>query len=115
MFKDNYPALEQWLRYGGSLNLFSVSDGIVKVELGDTEGLADEHTFECETIDDGLKLAEQKAGMLIEEAKDLMSMYESGDVKSKDQQVIRITGVPPMRNPHYAVDSDVDKSEETVE
>lgn len=101
MFKDSYPGLEQWLSYGGSLNMFSVSDGIVKIELGDTEGLADEHAFECETIGDGLVLAEQKARELIEEATDLMSMYESGDVKSVDQEIIRITGVPPMRNPYY--------------
>lgn len=101
MFKESYPALDQWLRYGGSLNMYSVSDGIVKIELGDTEGLADEHTFECETINDGLLLSEQKAHELIEEAKDLMSMYESGDVKSIDQEIIHITGVPPMRNPFY--------------
>lgn len=101
MFKDIYPNLDQWLRYGGSLNMYSVSDGIVKIELGDTEGLADEHAYECETIEDGLILAEQKAEMLIEEAKDLMSMYEEGDVKSVDQEVIHITGVPPMRNPLF--------------
>lgn len=101
MFKDNYPGLDQWLRYGGSLNMYSLSDGIVKIELGDTEGLADEHAYECETIEDGLILAEQKARELIEEAADLMSMYETGDVKSVDQQIIRITGVPPMRNPYY--------------
>lgn len=105
MFKDNYPNLDQWLRYGGSLNMYSVSDGIVKVELGDTEGLADEHAFECETIEDGLVLAEQKALELIAEARDLMSMYESGDVKSVDQEVIHITGVPPMRNPLFKNDT----------
>jgi len=101
MFKDSYPNLDQWLRFGGSLNMYSVSDGIVKIEIGDTEGLADEHGFECETIEDGLLLAEQKAHELIAEAKDLLSMYEAGDVKSVDQAVIHITGVPPMRNPHY--------------
>ena len=111
MFKDSYPGLDQWLRYGGSLNMFSVSDGIVKIELGDTEGLADEHAFECETIEDGLLLAEQKALNLIEEAKDLMSMYETGDVKSIDQEVIHITGVPPMRNPYYGKE----ESKESVE
>lgn len=111
MFKNNYPNLDQWLRYGGSLNLFSVSDGIVKVELGDTEGLADEHGFECESIDAGLELAEQKALELIAEARDLMSMYEAGDVKSVDQQIIHITGVPPMRNPYYGDDP----GEEAVE
>lgn len=101
MFKKHYPGLDQWLRYGGSLNMYSVSDGIVKIELGDTEGLADEHAYECETIEDGLALAEHKARELIEEASDLLSMYESGDVKSIDQEIIRITGVPPMRNPYY--------------
>jgi len=101
MFKDYFPNLEQWLRFGGSLNLYSVSDGIVKVELGDTEGLADEHIYECESTDDGLRLAEQKAGELIAEARDLMSLYVSGDVKSIDQEIIHITGVPPMRNPLY--------------
>jgi hypothetical protein len=111
MFKDNYPSLDQWLRYGGSLNMYSVSDGIVKIELGDTEGLADEHAFECETIEDGLILAEHKALELIAEATDLMSMYESGDVKSVDQEVIHITGVPPMRNPLF----ETDVSEETAD
>jgi len=106
MFKDSYPNLDQWLRYGGSLNMYSVSDGVVKIDLGDTEGLADEHSYECETIEDGLTLAEQKAKELIEEAKDLLSMYESGDVKSVDQQIIRITGVPLMRNPFY-VEEDI--------
>ena len=104
MFKNSYPNLDQWLRFGGSLNMYSVSDGIVKIEIGDTEGLADEHGFECETIEDGLLLAEQKAHDLIAEARDLMSMYESGDVKSVDQEVIHITGVPPMRNPLFASD-----------
>ena len=111
MFKDSYPSLDQWLRYGGSLNMFSVSDGIVKIELGDTEGLADEHSYECETIEDGLLLAEQKAQELIEEATDLMSMYETGDVKSIDQEVIHITGVPPMRNPHFGRKIDDDSVE----
>ena len=108
MFKDSYPNLDQWLRYGGSLNMYSVSDGIVKIEIGDTEGLADEHAYECESIEDGLILAEQKAEMLIEEAKDLMSMYVNGDVKSVDQEIIHITGVPPLRNPVFgkAVDEE---------
>ena len=106
MFKNIYPNLDQWLRYGGSLNLYSVSDGIVKIELGDTEGLADEHSFECETLDDGLTIAEQKALQLIAEAQDLMSMYEEGDVKSVDQEIIHITGLPPMRNPYYNTISD---------
>ena len=111
MFKNSYPHLDQWLRFGGSLNMYSVSDGIVKVELGDTEGLADEHSFECETIDDGLAIAEQKALELIAEATDLMSMYETGDVKSVDQEIIHITGVPPMRNPYFGAEFD----EEAVE
>lgn len=111
MFKDIYPNLDQWLRYGGSLNMYSVSDGIVKIEIGDTEGLADEHAYECETIEDGLTLAEQKAEELIAEARDLMSMYESGDVKSVDQEIIHITGVPPMRNPLFETDTTEESAE----
>ncbi|WP_455375385.1 hypothetical protein [Kaarinaea lacus] len=111
MFKDIYPNLDQWLRYGGSLNMYSVSDGIVKIEIGDTEGLADEHAYECETIEDGLILAEQKAEELIAEARDLMSMYESGDVKSVDQEIIHITGVPPMRNPLFETDTTEESAE----
>ena len=112
MFKNIYPNLDQWLRYGGSLNMYSVSDGIVKIEIGDTEGLADEHAYECETIEDGLTLAEQKAEELIAEARDLMSMYESGDVKSVDQEIIRITGVPPMRNPLFETDTTEESAEQ---
>jgi len=111
MFKKLYPNLDQWLRYGGSLNLYSISDGIVKIELGDTEGLADEHIFECETLDTGLTIAEQKALKLIAEAKDLMSMYEEGDVKSVDQEIIHITGLPPMRNPFYGVKPEDDTAD----
>ena len=42
-FKDIYPNLEQWLTYGGTLGLYSTGDAVVKVELGDTDGVADEH------------------------------------------------------------------------
>jgi len=100
-FRDNYPGLDQWLTYGGTLSLYSIGDAVVKVELGDTDGVADEHIFECESIDDGLELAEQKVKVLIEDAHDLRSMYMSGDVKSMDQEVIHITGVPPIRNPYF--------------
>ena len=100
-FKDNYPNLDQWLTYGGTLGLYSIGDAIVRVEIGDTDGVADGHIFECESVDDGLRLAEEKVQVLIEDAKDLQSMYLSGDVKSVDQEVIHITGVPPIRNPLY--------------
>jgi len=100
-FNDSYPKLEQWLMFGGALSMYSIGDGVIKVEIGDSDGLADEHVFECESIDEGLTLAEQAVTQLIEEADDLRAMYMSGDVKSVDQEVIRITGVPPIRNPLY--------------
>jgi len=100
-FSDSYPKLEQWLMFGGMLSMCSIGDGVIKVEIGDSDGLADEHVFECESIDDGLSLAEEAVARLIEEAHDLRAMYIAGDVKSIDQEVIRITGVPPVRNPLY--------------
>jgi hypothetical protein len=100
-FKKSYPCLDQWLMYGGTLGVCAISDGLVRIEVGDGEGLADDYVFECETIDEGLALAEKQVELLIADAKDLQSMYMSGDVKSVDQEVIHITGVPPIRNPYY--------------
>ena len=91
--------------------MYSVTDGIVKIELGDTDGLADEHSYECESIGDGLTLAEQKAEVLIADAKDLMSMYMAGDVKSVDQEIIHVTGVPPLRNPLYGKTTEEESAE----
>jgi len=104
-FKDTYPNLDQWLMYGGTLGIYAIGDGLVKIEVGDSEGLADDYVFECETIDEGLTLAEKQVDLLIADAKDLQSMYLSGDVKSVDQEIVRITGVPPLRNPYYKGDS----------
>lgn len=87
--------------YGGALSVYSVGNGVIKVEVGDGEGLADEYVFECETVDEGLSVAENQAQELINEALELQSMYLDGDVKSVDQEIIRITGLPPMRNPYY--------------
>ena len=103
-FKESYPYLDQWLMYGGTLGIYAIADGLLKVEVGDSEGLADDYVFECEAIDDGLTQAEKQVEDLIADAKDLQSMYLSGDVKSVDQEVIRITGVAPMRNPYYKGD-----------
>ena len=100
-FNDSYPKLEQWLMFGGALNMYSIGDNVIKLEIGDSDGLADEHVFECESIDEGLSLAEEAVARLIDEAHDLRAMYMAGDVKSVDQEVIRITGVPPIRNPLY--------------
>ncbi|WP_455206578.1 hypothetical protein [Kaarinaea lacus] len=100
-FNENYPNLEQWLLYGGTLSVYSVGNGVIKVEVGDGEGLADEYVFECETVDEGLAVAENQVQELINEALELQSMYLDGDVKSVDQEIIRITGLPPMRNPFY--------------
>ena len=104
-FKETYPNLDQWLMYGGTLGIYAIGDGLVKIEVGDSEGLADDCVFESETIDDGLTLADKQAELLIADAKDLQSMYLSGDVKSVDQEIIRITGVEPMRNPYYRDDN----------
>ena len=100
-FKDNYPTLEQWFIYGGTLSVYATGDGLIKVEVGDSEGMADDYEFESKSIDEGLTLAEKQVDSLIADAKDLQSMYLSGDVKSVDQEVIRITGVAPIRNPFY--------------
>ncbi|MCI0505053.1 MAG: hypothetical protein L0Z73_02985 [Gammaproteobacteria bacterium] len=45
---------------------------------------------------------ENQARTLINDAMELQSMYLEGDVKSVDQEIIRITGLPPVRNPFYA-------------
>lgn len=100
-FKNIYPNLEQWLMYGGTLNVYSIGNGVIKLEVGDGEGLADDYAFECESIDDGLSAAEKQVSELIEEARELQAMYQDGDVKSVDQEMIRITGLPPFRNPFY--------------
>jgi len=100
-FKNAYPKLEQWLMFGGALSIYSIGDGVIKVEIGDSDGLADEHVFECESIDAGMILAEETVTHLIDEAHELRAMYMAGDVKSVDQEVIHITGVPPIRNPLY--------------
>ena len=91
--------------HGGTLGICAIGDGLVKIEVGDGEGLADDYVFECEMIDEGLALAEKQVDLLIAEAKDLQTMYLSGDVKSVDQEIIRITGVPPIRNPYYKGDN----------
>jgi hypothetical protein len=100
-FKNTYPNLEQWLMYGGTLSVYSIGNGVIKVEVGDGEGLADDYAFECETIDEGLLVADKQVRELLDEARELQAMYLEGDVKSVDQEIIRITGLPPMRNPFY--------------
>ncbi|WP_455201913.1 hypothetical protein [Kaarinaea lacus] len=90
--------------FGGTLGIHAINDGLLRIEIGDVEGLSDDYVFECETVDEGLALAEKQVDLLIADAKDLQSMYLSGDVKSVDQEVIRITGVPPIPNPHYKGD-----------
>jgi len=101
VFKNTYPNLEQWLMYGGTLSVYSIGNGVIKLEVGDGEGLTDDYVFECETIDEGLSVAEGQVKELINEARELQAMYLDGDVKSVDQEVIRITGLPPIRNPYY--------------
>ncbi|MGD8569163.1 MAG: hypothetical protein PVJ39_13830 [Gammaproteobacteria bacterium] len=105
-FKDQYPYLDQWLNYGGTLEITPVSDGVMRLKVGDSEGLADDHSFEAESVDEGLALAEKQVSLLIVEAKDLQNMYLSGQVKSPDQEVIRITGVEPFRNPLHGGSDD---------
>lgn len=100
-FKEQYPYLDQWLNYGGTLEIIPVGDGVMRFKVGDSEGLADERSFEAESVDEGLALVEKQVTLLIEEANDLQNMYLSGQVKSPDQEVIRITGVAPFRNPLY--------------
>ena len=100
-FKEHYPFLEQWLSYGGTLEISPVGDGVMRIEVGDSEGLSDDFTYEVESIDEGLTKVEQQVALLIEHAKELRAMYMAGDVKSPDQEVIRITGVEPFRNPLF--------------
>ncbi|HEY5604405.1 MAG TPA: hypothetical protein VIM41_14990 [Gammaproteobacteria bacterium] len=101
MFKDSYPHLEQWLMYGGTLNVYSIGNGVITVEVGDGEGLSDDYIYESETIDEGLLAADEQVKALINEARELQSMYLLGDVKSADQEIICITGLPPIRNPFF--------------
>lgn len=100
-FKNSYPSIEQWLQYGGTLGMHSVDKGLVQVEVGDSAGLADDVVCESPTVDGALAEAEKTVKQLIADAKELLEMYLSGDVKSVDQETIRITGVPPIPNPHY--------------
>ncbi|MGD8885294.1 MAG: hypothetical protein PVF34_06710 [Gammaproteobacteria bacterium] len=100
-FKEHYPNLEQWLNYGGTLEISPIGDGVMRLKVADSEGLADEYDYEIESVDEGLTRAEKQVALLIEEANDLRSMYLSGEVKSADQEVIHITGVAPFRNPLY--------------
>jgi hypothetical protein len=101
-FKNSYPNLAQWFMYGGTLNVYSIGNGVIRLEVGDGEGLADDYVFECEAIDEGLLNVENQVRTLINEAMELQSMYLAGDVKSVDQEIIHITGLPPVRNPFYA-------------
>lgn len=98
-FKEHYPFLDQWLSYGGTLEISPLGDGVMKIEVGDSEGLSDDFIYEVESVDEGLASAEKQVALLIENAKELRSMYLAGEVKSPDQDVIRITGVEPFRNP----------------
>ena len=66
------------------------------LESGNAKGAADVFRRHGDGIKD-----KQKAEILIADAKDLMSMYMAGDVKSVDQEIIHVTGVPPMRNPLF--------------
>jgi len=101
IFKDNFPNLDQWLKYGGTLSVYSISSGVIRFEVGDADGMTDDYAFECETIDEGLLAAEIQTRQLIIEARELQAMYLDGDVRSMDKEIIRITGLPPIRNPFY--------------
>ncbi|WP_455220219.1 hypothetical protein [Kaarinaea lacus] len=104
IFKDNFPNLDQWLKYGGTLSVYSTSNGMIRFEVGDADGMTDDFVFECETIDEGFLTAENQARQLIIEARELQAMYLDGDVKSSDKEIIRITGLPPIQNPFYNSD-----------
>ncbi|MCI0505052.1 MAG: hypothetical protein L0Z73_02980 [Gammaproteobacteria bacterium] len=44
-FKNSYLNLEQWLMYGGTLNVYSIGNGVIRLEVGDGEGLSDDYVF----------------------------------------------------------------------
>jgi len=87
--------------YGGTLNVYPIGENTIYFEVGDADGMTDDYVFECQTVDEGLLAAENQVRQLIIEARELQAMYMEGDVKSVDKEYIRITGLPPVKNPFY--------------
>lgn len=99
--KEQYPDIDQWLRYGGVLQLQTAPDQKIKLLLGDGGGIPDNGMFTANTPDEAMEKANAVLKEWRIETKRTLDSFISGELKSTDEKIIQVVGWPPERNPYY--------------
>jgi len=71
------------------------------VALADAGGVPDDGRFHGTVIDEALTKANQALPAWLEANKSLLDSLVSGELKFTDDEFIRVTGWPPVKNPFY--------------
>jgi hypothetical protein len=96
-----YPKLHQWLTHGGEMVIRPCDSG-VEVRLGDAGGFPPDARAQSATLDAALAAAEAFVSGWLERTRQLQQELLSDPVAEiRDQEFIRVTGWPPIRNPHF--------------
>jgi len=97
-----YPKLNQWLSYGGQMWVRPAAGGTVEVLLGDCGGFPQDTPASGKTVDGAFSEAERHAENFLRESRRLQQILLTDDVPDlRNEEFIRVPGLPPVSNPHY--------------
>lgn len=99
--KKSYPKVEQWVSYGGAVELQTVADYKVEVAVGDAGGVPEDGRIVADTVDEALEKAEEIVHRWLIESQLLLDQLLAGNPKVSDLEHLQVTGFPPVENPHY--------------
>ena len=99
--KKSYPKVEQWVSYGGTVEIQTVADYKVEVAIGDAGGVPEDCRIIADTVDEALEKAEKLVQRWIIDSQLLLDQLLAGDPKITDLEHIQVPGLPPVENPHY--------------
>lgn len=99
--KSTYPNIDNWVSYGGTIQLRSVADYQVEVAVGDAGGVPEDCRLIAETPDAALEKAEALVEKWMLQTKITLSELLEGNPKVIDQEYLQVPGWPPVKNPYY--------------
>jgi hypothetical protein len=98
---EQYPDLDQWLRYGGTMKVRPAPDKKIELLLGDAGGIPEDGKFLVQTPDEAFEKANSVLKRWRAESKITLDSLVTGEIKSTKDEFIQVPGWPPEKNPYY--------------
>ena len=102
MTEFSYLNISQWLLYGGKVTFGSVGDNTkIDATILDPGGCAPGWSSTFSSFEDALGWAEKKVGEIIRSNEKVLELHRSGELPWGGEEIIRLPGLPPVKNPNF--------------